>query len=923
MKKKILTLGLAATVAFTLTSCKEESVNKIVPYGSLNDSAYATLGSDSISKKQLYTLMKKDGYSQMLDLMKQDLFKDITTNKDYFDYSKDEDKYEINSKVLSDIYGVTTYEGYSQLKEEDKSLSLKKYIDNLYTSGIKKEDGNYFTENDIKSISISESIYDNEEVVEANFPQELYKKYIYEMAMNKYAISEIKNEKSEYYYKNEFVKGEGKNPYYITDKDVVDYYYHNGKNYGDYQGIVIKFASEAQAYSTINEALNGGTIPTDKDAALQAYIDIYNRRYVTRKQITVDNYLEDSNVNIYVNKNKNEFNNISSSFESFFKEMKNGEYLREIFNLDGSYYLVYRISGEDTKEWNELDEEQTKPGSASNETIYDKMLDNIIESKSLTTVQSKRESERYEDIVENGLVIYDPVYSYLYSQENDDYDLHNESNNDYIYKFTYNNVETKLSVDDLYSKLEAVNGTDVAIDYLSNKYYLSLSKMEEKIDSDLVSDYKSSLNNEIKQFKKGKKTYPKKIGVETYLQLTYGNDSVDALVSDYKASLIKEKALTYYGNHASSSNPEQFDVNSKLFKQFEEIYMNIYNDYFSTTISHILIGIDEDGTGNYADPTNYRNKLPESVKTEFDETIVGLANAIISEVNILKISKDVKDALDYIVTAFNNNYVIESLSYDKPADQKITWYEFRKQFPISLKAEDLGEISNSNASTYVKEFSLAAKSLYKDVKDAKIKESDVEDKGVLQFSSDINSVDSLCKTTYGFHILNIYGIGEQKSAKFTKENDSKDTDRENLKTYEQLPIVVIPDGDDDDDEPELTLTADGYSDNEYASASQLFIYFYEYVNGGSCKSLKSSCSTAVSQIFGGMITNYTSSAFKDWRMMKFQIKEIVFVGDEGNTKFNKYLEKLEKELNPDDKNEFTQYTDWVDSKYDWTIDFSK
>ncbi|MGM9971824.1 MAG: hypothetical protein ACI35W_05390 [Anaeroplasmataceae bacterium] len=922
MKKKIISVGFAVAVLLTLASCKETAVNTVVPYGSLSDSkVYANIGTTSqISEKKLYDLMKRDGYSKMLESLKLDLFKDIMENKDYFDYSKEEDRYKINSSLVSAIYGVSSYDSFKEMKNKDKTTAINKYVDNLFKNGTKKEDGTYFTVSDIEAITITEAKYEGESVFEATFPKELYKSYIYDIAMDKYAIANIKDPNSEYYYKNEYVKGEGKNSYYITDNDVRDYYYTTYKNYKDYQGIVIKFASEAQAIATM-ESVNGSTTIAPENA-LQTYLSIYNQRYVTRNHLSLDNYLDDDNVNLRITPDKNDFTSISSNLEDFFKDMENGEYLSTYYNIGGSYYLIYRISGSDVVEWENLDDAQKAPGT-NEKTIYDKVLDILIKKKNLTSLKSKLESERYEEIAENGLVIYDPVYSYLYDQDREEYEINNKSSETLIYEFEYNSTKFSLSVDDFYPILEAQYGMDTAIDYLSNQYYLSLDKMVEKIDEDDVTTYRSNLNEEIKQFNKGKKDYNKNIGVETYLQLTYSMSNVDDIVSDYKASLVEAKALSYYGNHASSADNTLFDTNSTLFKNFETIYKEIYEKFFSATISHILIGIDEDGSGSYSDPDIYRaNLASDELRNKFDETIINLANAIISEVNVLKVSKDIKDALTYIVTAYDNNYKIASLSYKE--GREITWYDLKNEFPIALKAEDLGEINNSNASNYVSEFSVAARDLYNKVKDGTIKESDVEDKGVLQFSTDISTTEDLCKTVYGFHILNIYEIGDQKTAQFLKENDSVDDDREDegYKTYEHLPIVVEPDSDDDDDEPDLTLYADSYSENDYASTSQLFMYFYEYVNSGSASSLKSSCKTAISEIFDGIISNYTSDSFKEWRMIKQM--NITFAGDTDNTKINWYVSNLEKDLVGYDYTEFTLYTDWIDSeKFDWTIDFTK
>lgn len=918
MKKKIISLGLATATIFTLASCKETVVNTTVPYGKLSDtSIYASVGNNqgSISQKKLYDLMKKDGYSLMTEEIKKSLFNDITSDKKYFDYSKEEDRYQITSSLVNTIYGVSKYDAYKELKEKDKKVLVQKYVDNLFKENTKKSDGTYFTVSDIESIEITEVKYNGESKFEATFPKELYQNQIYDIAMTNYAREMIKNPESEYYYKNEYVKGEGKNNYYITDENIRDYYYSTYKNYKEYKGIVIKFASEAQAIAIMNSAIGSTTINSEN--AIEEYTKIYNYRYVTRPHLSTDSeeYLNDEYVDLSVSKNSNKLTTYSSNFEDFFLEMENGEFLTSYFNLDNAYYLVYRLQGDDVIEWENLDDKDKVQGDGS--TIYDKVLDELIDSKNFTTIKTKIENERYEEIHEdNNLVIYDPVYSYLYDEAHDDYAINNNSSDDLIYKFTYNDKEYKLSVDDFYPILENKYGINKSINYLEEQYYLSLDKMVEKIDSSDVDDYRTTINNSVEDFKDGDTSYPKTIGVETYLQLNYGYNTVDEIVESYKADLVSNVALSYYGNHETTDN--MFNMDSKLFANFEKTYKEIYDDFFSATISHILIGVDEDYSGSYSDPDIYRNNLiSDELREQFDATIISIANAIIKEVKVLKTSNSVKDALDFIVTAYNNNYKIASLSYEEGRD--ITWYDLKNQFPITLKAEDLGVIDNSKASTYVKEFSVAAKNLYKAVIDGKIEEKDVEDKGVLELTEAIDSTDKLCKTVYGYHILNIYDIGEQESAKFVKDNDSKDDDRENYKTYEHLAIVVDPA--EEDDEEDYIVYADSYSENEWASKNQLFIYFYENINGSS-SSLKSSCKNAISTIFDGMISTYTSETFKEWRMIKQM--NIKFESDKDGFIMDYYISNLEKSLFGYEPNEFTLYTDWVDSEvYDWTIDFSK
>lgn len=927
MKKKILLAALLVGSGLSLAACSKTEYNQTTPYGSLTDnSVYASSNGNTISNKQLYNLMRKDGYSSYVSThLKEQLFADVLNDTTYFDYTNHlDDRYSINSSMINAIYGVSTVSAFKDLTDEDKNTAIKKYVDNLFKSGIKKDDGTYFTISDIESIEIEYDVYKGGDVFEATFPKVLCSDYIFDIAIKNYAKSVLKDPNSKYYYQNKYIEGSGKNPYYADSEDVQEFYHSSGKYYGSYSGIVITFTSEAQAKRVI-EACNGGsaTISGTDEEVLQTYLNIYNQRYTTRDNLTLNNYKDDINTDLSVSKDNNRLTSYSSTFSDFFKDMENGEYLSTYFNVDGKYYLIYRLSGFDVVEWADLAEEQKKPSTTDTKTVYDEMLDYVLDNLNTTTLQNAIVSDRYDELIDNSAIkIYDPVYAQLFRNENSDYEQTNDSSNDLVYSFEYNDITYSLSVDDLYKELEKENGMSTAITYLTNKYVLSFDNIVEKIDSDDVDDYSSDLDDEVKSFTKGKSSYSKYIGTEAYLQITYGYSTKEEVVESYKAGLVKTKLLAYYGNFANSDGTT-FNKDSSLFKNFYEIYKELYDSYFNVSISHILIGIDEDGSGDYANPDLYKNKLSNELQAKFDECILEVSNAIIDEVKILTISLDVKDALDYIVEAFNNNYEIASLSYKQGST--ITWEDIKNkygEFPLALKSEDLEELTSLGASSYVNAFSDRAKELYQKIQDGTIKESDIEDGGVFEYSDEITDISVLCKTTYGYHLLNVYDTDTLSSAKFEESSDSKASSDDEYKQYEHIKVIVEPDGVDDDDDPDLILYTDGYSSEVYASVEQLFIYFFEYKNSGSVSSLKTSVKSAMSTIFEQIITKYSDSSFAEWRLLKYQLN-ITFNGDTDNAKLNEYIAVSERNLFSYSTSNYTLFENWIDGTYDWTIDYSK
>lgn len=943
MKKKLLSLGALGFISIALVSCSS-SVNTTVAYGSLSDTTiYASSNGNSISEKKLYDLMRSDAYTTIKTNIKEQLFSDVLpvydkttktlSNTTYFQYDPDstdadvlEDTYSINTSVVSKIYGVSTVDDFKALTEKDKTTALTKAVDTLYKEGVRKDDGSAYTKSDLESFTIDFTLdeYGND-VFYAKFDYQLYKSYVYNKATERYALAQLKNPDFKYYYKNKYVSGHGTNSFYVEDEDVSNFYYSTGKYYRDYRGIIIKFTSQAAAERIMQSAIGSTTISSDPTTALNEYIKIYNQRYATREDLTLSTVSTDRYTNLSVSNKKSNLSSYDSNVQNIFKdEMEDNEYLNKAFNLNGSYYLIYRISGEEVVEWANLSDSDKDPNIADN--IYNEMLEYCLKTKSLSSLVTLIENERFDEIVDNDAIdFYDPVFAVKFESDYDDYSLTKTSNNDYVYKFTFDGKDYSLTPEELYEKIEPIYGSDTAIDYLKDEWLLSLDDVVSLIDSDVFDDAADDLNSELKKFRKGKKSYSSKIGTAAYLQLTYGMSTKAEVLRSKKADTIESRLSSFYGDFSNADN-ETFNTEATLFKNFTSIYQSIYDNYFSADISHILIGVDVDGTGTYTNPSVYYDSLPtDALKEKYNQSLLDLVNAIISEVNILTTSKSVKDSLTYIVEAYENNYLIGSLSYD--AGYEIYWNDLKNEFPFALKAEDLSTVDLFAAANYMEEFSDRVKELYDKVSDDIINEEDVEDKGVFEYSSTFADsdamLDSLCTTSYGYHILNIYGINEAKTALFKASSDTKEDDSDEYSQYEHLKVIIIPDdangSEDDDDDPEYVLYTNGYSETDYASISQLFIYFYESVVVGSHSLLKSSVKTAISTMFDSALSFFTNSTFQKWIILKYKLSDLTF---QNSDQYDMYIKNIENSLYSYSTSKYTMYRDYIDGTYDWTIDYS-
>lgn len=874
----------------TLASCGSKKINQIVPYGNINDSSYATSGDNKITNKQLYDLLRKESVSLINEDIKYNLFNDILALYD----SEDKDDVEtVNSGIISEIYSASNTDEFKKISDQDKATLIEKYLNNKFNEGI------IITENDIK---VTIKTVDGEEEFEANFPDELTKAKRFDVGLAKYAKAEIKK-----IYKEEYIEGK-KNKFYISEDDIQAYYHNSGKKYSTSQAFVIKFLSQAQAERVMKKVLNSETINLERtqEEIILDYIKLYNEQYGYRENLNEDSYLDSSYINYVVDRDKNEISAVSSQFASIFSEMENGDAFSKPQKIDESYYLVYKINSPEVIEWENLKTQENF------ETVKNEMLDYIIDTKNTVTYQQELMNERYETLYENqSLEIYDPVIATLFSQSNSDYEVANKSNSNLVYMFKYDGKEYSLKVDDLFTKLEKLYGMSTATKYLINQFALSTNFVD-KVDSDAIKEYTKAFDKEVKTFEKGKTDYKKNIGLTTYLNIKYGyNNREDILKNFYLASKVTTEMLAYYGEH--SLDGENFNVNDKLFNNFMEICKDIYENEYKTKFSHMLISVDDEGTGGTVDPDVYIKNLPESKKEDFKQAVLNLSQVIISEAKILTKSKTYTEALEYIVTAFNRNYDVVSTVDDK----NDTWNDY-KTYNFTLKCEDLGEITYSSSAGYVTSFADTVKEMYEQFKDD---DKAIEDKGFLQFSGDekLTDVDQLCKTNYGFHILNIYSVSKPKSSLFTKESDYQSDKDSEYKQYEHLKIIIEPDDEDDDELPQRFLYADAYSGNDYPSAQQLFIYFYEYLNGG-VTSISSSRRTAISALFDQVISRYESAEFKSYRSMLF-LDNVSFTNDTDGSKYKKYVSILKRNINGYTTNENYMYNTWFD--FDWKVELPK
>lgn len=844
--KKLFSLVVICFAVIALSSCTSSN-NTDIPYGSIDNTTFATSekGNYTVTNKELYTLMRTSGYDAVLRKIRTDLF---STEIAAIDYSKAEDKKEIDEIICTAIFGTDDVETITEYTAYQIKTFYQKYqATMLNTHGI------------LLTLADIEIDFNDETINPNGFPTELINFYKYDLATKRFARSELEKNVLE-----EFDEEGEDNPNYISDKDIKSAYNSTFKTYLETTAIVIRFNNAADAEKTFEYATETVGELTEENA-LSFYLCLYNYYYNYRTPLTVDNYNDKENEYTFfeINKDGNDLSSISADFQNFYLNvLEDGKYLTAPRNLGGQYILVYRAN---TKYFNGTSEslDYKDLTEAQLATIKPIIFDQLVENKFTESYINSIIAERFKEL---DIQIYDPIFeiNYANSYNNDTYyedGFKNvkKSSSTLVYSFKYNNNEYQLTADDCFTMLAKIYGASTSLTILSNKFLLD--KYENLLTSDNLDEYESSYKSTLKSFKKGSlesNGYASNIGETNFLQLYYGyTNKTDVINYYFKASALKTiytNTQYYYENLANEDGT--FNADNQLFKNFQKYAEKAYENQFSLDIVHFLLYVDDNMDGNIDDPAKFRETLSETMKLEFDKAIIDLTNAIIAETKA--ITTDVEDAFAYIVKAYNEG--TRSLYAEGYTDK--TWNDFKK-FNIQLKTETLGTISNSNAGSYVYPFSKHAQDLYNNIKD-----DFNEEDGYLEFSETpltTDQINEICKTSFGYHIMYVTNLTTAKSAKFEESSDSKLNSDDEYKAYEHIK-VTIDEKDEDDKEDDFVIYANAYSDKVTPSTNQLFIYFYESFSDDGVTSFKSSLETAISAVFSDTLSRYTSSSFQQYRL---------------------------------------------------------
>ncbi len=927
--KKLSLLLVAFLCMVSLASCQEPEVrNTSVPTADLNSSAViATSGDYSVTNDIFYAKLRANGYTTVLNKIKSTLFSseleyvkgqinlgDATVN----DYEQD-----LFDVYASDVFGTSSADSIEAFDEDELTTLFEKLIDKYNNRGIllTKEDIKYSIEND--------------KVKFTYIPQEIIDEALINIAVRKAAKDAL-----EKIVDSERIEDDEKklvtNSNYISPANLKSYYESNTKTYGTYRAIIIQFNNLNEARNAI-AAVENELGPLNDANALTFYAKLYNTYYNYRSQLELTDPFansNDSSKNVFeVTEDKDELTSISSSVKNLVTTTldEDGQYIKEPFNQNNKYVMVYRGKTEfdinkrfgisdnnEVIEWDDLEAKNAEEFIKLKAEIREKLIDNKVSSYT-TTILSKR-------IKAADIEVYDPFFEFKFKGDYDkEYELIDPSkfDNNNIFKIAVTNSESSTqetytySVQDFYNDQTKLSGLTIVVDQLVLDYVYDLK--DKFLDSDKINDLDAELDKSISSFEKNENTaYPSAVGLELYLLANFGYTNRDDV---YKYNKLAENAKTAYlnqrvfdewavkdadGNYTHEINYDKLNILQNILDAGNKNKENL----FSINIDHLLIYIDDDGDGSPDDPKDFLKNIDD--KDKFYEALLQLSRAIYKEANCEELTKsnDLMEILNYIVTAYNKNAPLFS-------EEGVTWAKY-KNYNFLLKVESLssgGDTTQSNVGNYVKEFGDYVKKLYTKVSENKV--SIDKDKPIFYFVNSLDkspeTMDDICSTEFGYHMIVVNSYEEQGTTKNTSSSDTNG--------YQKNIQILLNEMDKDTTEDNIyVVVPDTYNeDGKEATMNQLFTFYVQQQNGAT-STFDSTLRDVLSAMFSESITRYTSAGFQNFLL--FQELNIIIA--DGNSLMAKQLENYEGYLirTSQSYDKEDKFSSWYNGTLNWARPYS-
>ncbi len=876
--KKLLTLALVVTVGVSLSACGSSDYNTEAPYGTISGT-YATNDGHDLTNKQLYDLLRPNGYNVFYNQIEQILLSNYVNESDveynYLALDFNDDYDDMHQIIIETLFNAQDMDDINDISDSDWDEMVEQIIDSLYTSNV------YITTADLyrtsSQVKFSETVFDyfKLNLAKENFGND--------------RLTEIINKGEEYDETTTDEDGEETtetvtNTYYISDEDVENYYDNNYRQSLDYNAVIVGFntIAEYEAAFTSASTYNGFTSNV-KDYAPTFYAQLYNEAYDYKNNLTISS--RDMSANELINQssittvNVDKLSAFNTDLASFVTNMEAGQWTTSYKEFGGKYYMVYKLTDTTKDKWEDLTSQQQ-------EALYDEVYDEIFESKMTSSFISTEISEILKDLIEDEAIeIFDPVFALIFDSNFADYTYEAKTltDKDNVITMTYNGEEYSITPDELFDELAKFFGVSTSISYFTN-YAIANSDLVANLDSDDEDAAEEAFDAEMSKFKNNEYAssgITNQFTEEEFLLTMFGYDNESDVINNY---FMAQQAIAYLATDYSD-----------LY--FELLYLtgqNNYENFFDLDIKHVLLFVDYDLDGTLDKPEEFMAKLAledngSTKVTAFKNTIIQIYSEICKEVEYLSGSDS--DNLDKIVRMYNDGDSIsyrraDSLLTNRTWDDIKTYYGY--DFNIQIKVEELGNVNNSNASQYVTEFSDHVEAMYRDLYNTNKTNYDndnpdtqtdldytknlltaldeyLEDEHLEQINTSTN-FEELCMSSFGFHMLLSVGGESASNATFTIEDDRKADTEDDYYIYENIVVTY------DDEE----LLFNGYSETAWPSKDQLQVYVYETASDDGVESLKSTTESIINEFYSTFTTRFTNDTFVSYLIYNMLSMDIQF-----------------------------------------------
>ena len=856
---KLLVLLLVLFVSVSVTACddsEKDTTNKNVPYGTLSTDTYAKVGNITLSQKELYNEMRVNGYDYLIDE-----FINILVNPSQYSLTNKDVNDGVEKLIKEQCFGTSDEDSIKAMNAATKEKYISKFVDSMRVIGI--------------TIEASE---------EGIYSETCKQHFLNQYAQKQFVKNILTDSNSKYYWGNETYKNEDnedvKNPYYVSEDSIESAYNSDKNTEATYNVVIVGYDTLAQAEKAYKDVLN------DKDVnALDAsdLVKLYKAKHSYK-------FTEDPTIdNDYFKLTETELAKYNSNLVSMIKninEDNQDKFTAKAYQQFGDAVYFVGVQGKKAvADYASLSNEAKEQEKVIGE---DTTLDNIIENKLTSSTVS---TILFEKLYESTVVIYDYVYDALYSVENENHTRLEASE----WRNEYNNTvavinNTPITVEAFYNKLHKVLGVSTTMDYFTSKLLLQ-SEFANKITEDDTKENNEAFDSVMKSFEADELAssgLPKAIGVDAFKFLYFGSTNNDEIKEFYKSQTV----WSYYAESKPDNYYQLIETFGKNYVGFKDKDSDAYNgQFFDLSVKHILLTVDYNADGTSDDPEIFC-KEANVTKADLETAIKTTMNVIANEVHYLVGEKgyaSLTEALDFILKEYYKNGTVYH--------NNTTWDAHKSVYNFGLKIEDLGSVSNSTVSKYVKEFGIGTQALYEELKNNNLLDEEYFIEEIVSETAKTVTVadKDLIKTAYGYHVLAVYDSGSITSAKYTSNDDSG----ENYKS-----IIVKLDGE------EVTLNA--YSDFDWASENQIKIYDAQINTDDGVTDLPSSVKTFISNIYSDFTTKYNNEKFRNILFAETYLN-IEYTDTTLQTEFDEFIEIQKRQFDSYEdfsENSISTFANW-------------